>query len=218
MAVITTIVGAAAGANLGLIALDADPIGERPETVRPSPSSGEPIAIPAVDADPRSPSRRACGGVPGRDSLLTDVAQRAEHRRPLPAPADHRHRHTRRLAPHPAAQQRSPVRRRSSQTLDPPPDRPAHGTPERAEWKLAQLHAPPRLGTRDPAVTRFYLARTRPRCLPHWDGRPAFGNALDFARGEPRFRFGTRLDGDPPKDPDCARTAGPAQSAGSSPT
>ena len=42
MAVITTIVGAAAGANLGLIALDVARIGERPETVPP-------IAIPAVE-------------------------------------------------------------------------------------------------------------------------------------------------------------------------
>ncbi len=50
MAVITTIVGAAAGANLGLIALDVARIGERPEAV-----PGErretvpPIAIPAVE-------------------------------------------------------------------------------------------------------------------------------------------------------------------------
>jgi len=42
MAVITTIVGAAAGANLGLIALDVARIGERPETV---PAT----AIPAVE-------------------------------------------------------------------------------------------------------------------------------------------------------------------------
>jgi pimeloyl-ACP methyl ester carboxylesterase len=42
MAVITTIVGATAGANLGLIALDVARIGERPETVPP-------IAIPAVE-------------------------------------------------------------------------------------------------------------------------------------------------------------------------
>ena len=42
MAVITTIVGAAAGANLGLIALDIARIGERPQTVPP-------IAIPAVE-------------------------------------------------------------------------------------------------------------------------------------------------------------------------
>jgi pimeloyl-ACP methyl ester carboxylesterase len=42
IAVITTIVGAAAGANLGLIALDVARIGERPETVPP-------IAIPAVE-------------------------------------------------------------------------------------------------------------------------------------------------------------------------
>ena len=42
MAVITTIVGAAAGANLGLIALDVARIGERPETVPP-------IAIPTVE-------------------------------------------------------------------------------------------------------------------------------------------------------------------------
>ena len=42
MAVITTILGAAAGANLGLIALDVARIGERPETVPP-------IAIPAVE-------------------------------------------------------------------------------------------------------------------------------------------------------------------------
>ena len=41
MAVITTIVGAAVGANLGLIALDVARIGERPETV--------PLAIPAVE-------------------------------------------------------------------------------------------------------------------------------------------------------------------------
>jgi pimeloyl-ACP methyl ester carboxylesterase len=42
MAVITTIFGAAAGANLGLIALDVARIGERPETVPP-------VAIPAVE-------------------------------------------------------------------------------------------------------------------------------------------------------------------------
>ena len=42
MAVITTILGAVAGANLGLIALDVARIGERPETVPP-------IAIPAVE-------------------------------------------------------------------------------------------------------------------------------------------------------------------------
>jgi pimeloyl-ACP methyl ester carboxylesterase len=42
MAVITTIVGAAVGANLGLIALDVARIGERPETVPP-------IAIPTVE-------------------------------------------------------------------------------------------------------------------------------------------------------------------------
>ncbi len=42
MAVITTIVGAGCGANLGLIALDVARIGERPETVPP-------IAIPAVE-------------------------------------------------------------------------------------------------------------------------------------------------------------------------
>jgi pimeloyl-ACP methyl ester carboxylesterase len=42
IAVITTILGAAAGANLGLIALDVARIGERPETVPP-------IAIPAVE-------------------------------------------------------------------------------------------------------------------------------------------------------------------------
>lgn len=56
------------------------------------------------------------------------------------------------------------------------------------------MHAPARLGTRDPADTRFYLERTRPRCLPHGDGRPTVGNALDFAPGEPSFRFGTRPD------------------------
>ena len=42
MAVITTIIGATAGANLGLIALDVARIGEQPETVPP-------IAIPAVE-------------------------------------------------------------------------------------------------------------------------------------------------------------------------
>src|SRR5215211_5637170 len=42
MAVITTIVGAAVGANLGLIALDVAKIGERTETVPP-------IAIPAIE-------------------------------------------------------------------------------------------------------------------------------------------------------------------------
>jgi hypothetical protein len=50
MAVITTIVGAAAGANLGLIALDVARIGERPETVPPiAIPAVEPIAIPAVE-------------------------------------------------------------------------------------------------------------------------------------------------------------------------
>ena len=42
LAAITTIIGAAVGANLGLIALDAARIGERPETVPP-------IAIPAIE-------------------------------------------------------------------------------------------------------------------------------------------------------------------------
>src|ERR1019366_7081246 len=57
MAVITTIIGAAAGANLGLIALDVARIGERPETVPPidvarigeRPETVPPIAIPAVE-------------------------------------------------------------------------------------------------------------------------------------------------------------------------
>ena len=50
MAVITTIVGAAAGANLGLIALDVARIGERPETVPGErPETFPPIAIPAVE-------------------------------------------------------------------------------------------------------------------------------------------------------------------------
>ena len=50
MAVITTIVGAAAGANLGLIALDVARIGERPETVPAErPETVPPIAIPAVE-------------------------------------------------------------------------------------------------------------------------------------------------------------------------
>ncbi len=50
MAVITTIVGAAAGANLGLIALDVARIGERPETVPGErPETVPPIAIPAVE-------------------------------------------------------------------------------------------------------------------------------------------------------------------------
>ncbi len=59
MAVITTIVGAAAGANLGLIALDVARIGERPETRSPGerpetvpgerPETVPPIAIPAVE-------------------------------------------------------------------------------------------------------------------------------------------------------------------------
>jgi pimeloyl-ACP methyl ester carboxylesterase len=48
MAVITTIIGAAAGANLGLIALDVARIGERPETV-PAITIPAPIAIPAVE-------------------------------------------------------------------------------------------------------------------------------------------------------------------------
>ncbi len=57
MAVITTIVGAGCGANLGLIALDVARIGERPETVlrasgrrpfRPSP-------FQRSNTDPRSP-------------------------------------------------------------------------------------------------------------------------------------------------------------------
>ena len=48
MAVITTIVGAAAGANLGLIALDVARIGERPDTVPPT-AIPAPIAIPAVE-------------------------------------------------------------------------------------------------------------------------------------------------------------------------
>ena len=47
MALITTIIGAVAGANLGLIALDVARIGERPETVPPSPFRS--IAIPAVE-------------------------------------------------------------------------------------------------------------------------------------------------------------------------
>ncbi len=42
MAVITTIIGAASGANLGLIALDVARIREQPETVPP-------IAIPTVE-------------------------------------------------------------------------------------------------------------------------------------------------------------------------
>ncbi len=59
IAVITTIIGAAAGANLGLIALDIARIGERPETVppiatgvdsEPTPQAEPaPIAIPAVE-------------------------------------------------------------------------------------------------------------------------------------------------------------------------
>jgi pimeloyl-ACP methyl ester carboxylesterase len=50
MAVITTIVGAAAGANLGLIALDVARIGEQPETVPPiAIAAVPPIAIPAVE-------------------------------------------------------------------------------------------------------------------------------------------------------------------------
>jgi hypothetical protein len=59
MAVITTIVGAACGANLGLIALDVARIGERPETVPPIATCADseptpqaepaPIAIPAVE-------------------------------------------------------------------------------------------------------------------------------------------------------------------------
>ena len=50
MAVITTIVGAASGANLGLIALDVARIGERPETVPGEPpETVPPIAIPAVE-------------------------------------------------------------------------------------------------------------------------------------------------------------------------
>ena len=50
MAVITTIIGAAAGANLGLIALDVARIGERPETVPGEPpETVRPIAIPAVE-------------------------------------------------------------------------------------------------------------------------------------------------------------------------
>ena len=58
MAVITTIIGAAAGANLGLIALDVARIGERPETIppiatgvdsEPTPQAEPaPVAIPAV--------------------------------------------------------------------------------------------------------------------------------------------------------------------------
>lgn len=48
MAVITTIVGAAAGANLGLIALDVARIGERPETVPPI-AIPAPITAPAVE-------------------------------------------------------------------------------------------------------------------------------------------------------------------------
>jgi hypothetical protein len=48
MAVITTIIGAAAGANLGLIALDVARIGEQPETV-PAITIPAPIAIPAVE-------------------------------------------------------------------------------------------------------------------------------------------------------------------------
>ena len=50
MAVITTIVGAGCGANLGLIALDVARIGERPETVPGEPpETVPPIAIPAVE-------------------------------------------------------------------------------------------------------------------------------------------------------------------------
>jgi hypothetical protein len=130
-------------------------------------------------------SRRARGGLLVAATRSADVRARSQLSIPLPAPAQHRHRHTTQPAPHPAARQRSPVRRRSSQTPDPPPDRPAHGTPERADWKLARVHAPARLGTRDPAATRFYLERTRPRCMPHGDGRPAVGNALDFAPQTP---------------------------------
>jgi pimeloyl-ACP methyl ester carboxylesterase len=48
MAVITTIIGAAAGANLGLIALDVARIGEQPQTVPPI-TIPAPIAIPAVE-------------------------------------------------------------------------------------------------------------------------------------------------------------------------
>jgi pimeloyl-ACP methyl ester carboxylesterase len=50
MAVITTIVGAGCGANLGLIALDVARIGEPPETVPGErPETVPPIAIPAVE-------------------------------------------------------------------------------------------------------------------------------------------------------------------------
>ena len=50
MAVITTIIGAGCGANLGLIALDVARIGERPETVPGEPpETVPPIAIPAVE-------------------------------------------------------------------------------------------------------------------------------------------------------------------------
>ena len=50
MAVITTIVGAAAGANLGLIALDVARIGEWPQTVPPvALGAVPPIALPAVE-------------------------------------------------------------------------------------------------------------------------------------------------------------------------
>jgi pimeloyl-ACP methyl ester carboxylesterase len=48
IALITTIIGAAAGANLALIALDVARIGERPETV-PAITIPAPIAIPAVE-------------------------------------------------------------------------------------------------------------------------------------------------------------------------
>ncbi len=65
MAVITTIVGAAAGANLGLIALDVARIGERPETVPPIATvstasrrrrpSQRPSPFQRSNTDPRSP-------------------------------------------------------------------------------------------------------------------------------------------------------------------
>jgi hypothetical protein len=50
MAVITTIIGAGCGANLGLIALDVAQIDEPAETVPPiAIPAVEPIAIPAVE-------------------------------------------------------------------------------------------------------------------------------------------------------------------------
>ncbi len=79
MAVITTIVGAGCGANLGLIALDVARIGERPETV-PGERAGDRSAHRHSSGRTLTPgvrSRRACGGVLVAATCSADVRARS---------------------------------------------------------------------------------------------------------------------------------------------